>query len=72
MTINTSIITRRPAASRPRGIVSLLALSLQTWKERRALARLDADALRDIGLSAEDAARESDRPIWDVPSNWTR
>ncbi|MEO0937988.1 MAG: DUF1127 domain-containing protein [Pseudomonadota bacterium] len=47
---------------------TLLAL----WRSRRALARLDARALKDIGLSAQDAAHEAAKPIWDVPHYWQR
>ncbi len=36
------------------------------YRERRALARLDDSALRDIGLTREEADREAKRPIWDV------
>ncbi|MEL6465023.1 MAG: DUF1127 domain-containing protein [Pseudomonadota bacterium] len=40
------------------------------WKSRRALARLDARALEDIGVTAQRAAREASKPIWDVPATW--
>ncbi len=43
---------------------------LAVWQTRRALADLDADALRDIGLSAEEAQREARRGAWDVPDSW--
>lgn len=41
-------------------------------RSRAALGRLDADRLRDIGLTEEEAALESTRPIWDVPNHWRR
>ena len=41
-------------------------------QSRRQLARLDAAALRDIGISPEAARLEATRPIWDVPANWRR
>ena len=41
-----------------------------TARQRRALGRLDADQLVDLGLSALDAEREANRPFWDVPQNW--
>lgn len=43
---------------------------LAVWKSRRALARLDAHGLDDIGIKADRAARESVKPIWDVPATW--
>ena len=47
-----------------------LSQALAVWRSRRALARLDARALKDIGLSADRAAREASKPVWDVPSTW--
>lgn len=41
-------------------------------RQRAALARLDDDALEDIGLTAEDARSEAARPVWDVPAHWRR
>ena len=34
------------------------------WRQRRALARLDAHARRDLGLSEADIQRELARPVW--------
>ncbi|WGW02202.1 DUF1127 domain-containing protein [Tropicibacter oceani] len=39
-------------------------------RQRRALARLDDAALRDVGLSREEARQEAARPFWDAPENW--
>lgn len=33
-------------------------------RDRQRLGRLDAHLLRDIGLDAQDARRESDKPFW--------
>jgi uncharacterized protein YjiS (DUF1127 family) len=45
-----------------------VALDLARWddrrRSRRALARLDAHLLRDIGLTAEALAEEIDKPFW--------
>lgn len=51
-----------------------LALStrLALWKSRRALAKLDERALNDIGISREEAQREAQLTIWDVPAAWKR
>ncbi|HYH19838.1 MAG TPA: DUF1127 domain-containing protein [Azospirillum sp.] len=34
------------------------------WRQRRALADLDDHLLRDLGISREDALRESRKPFW--------
>ncbi|WP_037916710.1 DUF1127 domain-containing protein [Sulfitobacter sp. 20_GPM-1509m] len=47
---------------------SLLGL----WRSRRALAQLDAAALDDIGVTAQEAHAEATRPVWDVPANWKK
>jgi len=49
-------------------LADLIGLHLQ----RRALSRLDAPALRDIGVSREEAEAEAARPVWDVPAHWRR
>ncbi|MFU8834132.1 MAG: DUF1127 domain-containing protein [Roseovarius sp.] len=46
----------------------VLARMIAVWHQRRALARLDADALADLGLSRSDALREARRPFWDLPA----
>ncbi|TMM51854.1 DUF1127 domain-containing protein [Sulfitobacter sabulilitoris] len=54
--------------------VPALSLSqrLALWRSRRALARLDATALDDIGVTAAQAKAEASRPFWDAPQTWTR
>jgi len=42
-------------------------LMIKVWGERRTLARLDESRLADLGLSPAEVARESARPIWDLP-----
>ena len=39
-------------------------------RSRRALSKLDAQALRDIGLTASQANQEANRSVWDVPTAW--
>lgn len=51
----------RPAWQRTLG---LLGVWLSHRRERRALADLDARLLRDVGLTAADAWRESQKPFW--------
>ena len=41
---------------------------LSVYRQRRALARLDAAALDDLGITREDAQTESRRPFWDLPA----
>jgi len=60
--------TSRHATTRARRVSLDEIVAL--WRERRALARLDARALEDIGLTREAALREARRPIWDVPRHW--
>ncbi|KIC50822.1 hypothetical protein [Tateyamaria sp. ANG-S1] len=55
-----------PAPRRPFSLRTLLTV----WRSRRALARLDAQGLSDVGIDAKVAARESAKPIWDVPATW--
>lgn len=41
---------------------------LRVWGERRALERLDARMLADVGIDPADARREAERTLWDVPA----
>lgn len=54
------------------------AIRMQAWwarlkrwqelaRERRQLAMLGDEALKDLGLSRADVLRESERPFWDDP-----
>jgi len=62
-----------PAAGRPGlGILRRLTAAFDLYLQRRALARLDDIALRDIGLTAVEAHLEAARPAWDMPANWLR
>ncbi|MCB6178159.1 DUF1127 domain-containing protein [Rhodobacter sp. Har01] len=53
-----------------RAVLRHLSDRLALRRERLRLGRLDPHLLRDIGLSAEAAAAEAGRPIWDVPDHW--
>ena len=55
------------SAAHPRTGAFPLWTMLAVWRERRALARLTARELRDLGLDAEAARREAARPFWDLP-----
>ena len=49
-----------------------LTALLETRKTRRALAKLSAEQLCDIGLTQEQARTESRRTTWDVPTYWRK
>lgn len=46
---------------------SILELSLSVSRQRRQLAGLSNEALKDLGLTRSDAHREARRHFWDVP-----
>lgn len=62
----TAIVAARPAPPARFGFFALLGLR----RQRRALAKLDASQLADIGVSDAEAAQEAARPVWDVPQHW--
>ena len=39
-------------------------------RQRRALAKLDDHALKDIGVTRREAQTEATRSVWDAPENW--
>jgi uncharacterized protein YjiS (DUF1127 family) len=57
---------RRCAPRRRISLPDLIALA----RQRRRLARLDDDALDDLGLTRHAARQEARRPVWDVPEHW--
>ncbi len=59
-------IHRRP------GLADLLKDMLALYRQRKSLSELDDHMLEDIGITREQARRESSRPAWDVPTHWTR
>lgn len=56
----------------PLAPVLRLRARLASWQSRQRLADLDPAALRDIGLTHTQAAREAARPLWDAPDHWAR
>ncbi len=52
-------------------LAALIAVN-ETWRQRKALAELDDDRLKDLGLTRTEAKNEANRPIWDAPSTWKR
>ena len=63
---------RRRTASPLHLSFSVLGDWIALARQRRQLKSLDARALNDMGLSADDARREATRPAWDVPAHWRR
>lgn len=59
-----------PLGTSTKGVFATLSHAYSLWRERQALARLDAQLLRDIGKSADEAAQEANRPVWDAPALW--
>lgn len=55
------VIPRRPWYAR---LGAWLCLCGEKGRQRRALARLDARLLADVGLTRAEAARECAKPFW--------
>lgn len=58
------------AAATSRGFRTPAKTVLAMWtvhQERRALAKMDPNRLKDIGISQREAATEVARPFWDLP-----
>ena len=67
------IASRRQSSPRHhRSIVSTVLDVLSLRRQRRRLAELDPHLLRDIGITEDEARREAELPVWDVPSHWRR
>jgi len=74
-TINTNLVSARTAAAKPlrafgkvRRVVVIFLNKLVTWQERaeqrHALSELNDRMLKDIGVSAADAYKETRKPFW--------
>ncbi len=50
-----------------RTLMNTLRLAYSVYQERQALAKLDSDRLRDIGIHPVDARHEIKRAPWDLP-----
>lgn len=60
---HTRFAKRAPRSS----LWQILARWYQLGQQRRALASLSDNALKDLGLSRADIYTESERPFWDDP-----
>lgn len=58
----------RQTASSDRSLAGRFFLALEVARERRALAAMTPEQLKDIGISADEAQSEASRPFWDLPS----
>lgn len=73
MPLTQSRTLPKAAAARHRpGLLARLVLAATVLRERQRLARLDRHLLADIGLTAEAARHEAERPLWDAPERWRR
>ena len=54
------------------GFLARLLFWNRIWVERQSLKDLEPHLLKDIGLSRDEARRESRRPSWDAPDRWLR
>ena len=70
MTMTAHSTTMPHGGHRSHSLLARLRLGLTVRRERRRLAELDDAALRDIGVSRDQARAEAERPIWDVPAYW--
>ena len=58
-----------PTPARP-SLLSFVTGMVKVRAQRRALLKLDAALLNDVGISAREAACEAAKPVWDIPSHW--
>lgn len=72
MTIHNQICDISIQTPKKLGFLRLASAAFSIWRQRRALARLDPSALKDIGVTQREALLEADKPIWDVPQHWLR
>jgi uncharacterized protein YjiS (DUF1127 family) len=69
--INTVLFAQTPHAGhrlsrrQPGGLFRALVLWINRAEQRRALAELDDDQLRDIGKTRREALFESRKPFWE-------
>lgn len=55
-----------------KGFLSWLIGIEATWRQRKQLSELDTHAMRDLGLTDADIARETGNSVWNAPRHWTR
>ena len=67
MTFSLSRASHQTCTARSTANQITILTYIDVWTQRRALARLDVNALKDLGISPADAAKEAARPFWDLP-----
>jgi uncharacterized protein YjiS (DUF1127 family) len=72
MTSLTRSHAMSPCTNRRTGPRQMLKAVLATWRSRAHLKQLDAHLLNDVGLTAEEAKKEANSQIWQVPRHWLR
>lgn len=70
--IDMAYFTQTLHMSQPRTRTTGLLGYMELYRQRRALARMDAAQLDDLGLTLEQAKSEARRMIWDAPNSWLR
>ena len=68
-TLARTLVSRPATATYGFGLGALMRMGAVA-RQRRALSQLDDSALRDMGLTREQANLEAGRPAWDVPASW--
>jgi uncharacterized protein YjiS (DUF1127 family) len=63
---------RRQTSARKGFSWGRLLMMVSLRRQRQHLLELDAHLLADIGISAQAAQAEADRPFWDAPESWKR
>ncbi len=66
--ISTSCGPHRGGFSLVERLLDLMSLG----RSRRRLRDLEEHLLRDIGVTAAEARREAEKPIWNAPAHWLR
>ncbi len=70
--MSSTIITQQPSCAevktrRPKGVLSWLVQLDAAYRQRRKLAAMSDEKLRDIGLTRTQADQAAKTVIWDPP-----
>ena len=65
-------LTRKSVVAGVSGALVHVRFMNRIWHERRMLASLDDNALKDIGLNRADVEREVGRSLFDLPTRRNR
>jgi uncharacterized protein YjiS (DUF1127 family) len=53
-----------------KAVFNAISTLREVAKQRRALGKLDASRLEDLGITAHAAKAEADKPFWSAPNHW--